>query len=584
MYKVVDLLQARQKNKSLILFIFFITLTEILFTEHTITIAIAIFLTVFYYIKHITKDSFIDSLKTAFITSLPSFIVIIGYWLFRTILISSATTNATQNSFGNLIERIVFLSPQVFIHDLKLVFYPINLTIDQIDLIHLDKNIFGTYHMLCIFAFILFLALIWILKNNFAFLSYGLFVYLITILPFLQIIPLYSLVAERYNYLGSAFISLGAVTALFKLLNKSNKILISILIIICLLFGIRTVYRIQDWKDSKSLFLSAANTSKTLLKKGIWTYNLAICESNKNKRDELLNLSTNLLKIYSQNSDKIPENTILKKYELDKESLLAKAALRIATNYEILNDTELQLKYLLDALNHSRSNSQIQSLIYKNLGTFYFQKNDTAKALDFYNKSNLISPNPTIDYAIAICYLKINDSANYESYLKKAVSVISTYNIAPFKTYGQFLELSKHDYNEAIRFYKIASLMENSPEPYILLSSLYLRMRDVTNALKYINRGLYGFPTNPSLKYFHGVIEINNEALTTGIKDLIFVSEAEDTPKDIKIEACNILVNIFLKQNNINSALKYNTIALSIDPKNPEALKLAMSLRENLKN
>jgi len=565
LYKMIDLLQNNIKMKFVMLFTLFMTTIGILFTEHTITIPIVIFLTVFFHIK--------NSFKTALTVSFPSFITIAGYWLFRSILISGATKTAVQNSLGDLIERVIFLTPQIFVHELKLIFYPLNLTIDQLDLLNLDKNFFGTYHLFCIFILILFFILIWRLKNKFPFLSYGLLVYIVTILPFLQIIPLYSLAAERYNYLGSAFISLGITASLYKIFNKSNKYFFPVLIILCLLLGTRTISRIQDWKDSKSLFLSAANTSKTLLKKGIWTYNIAICESEQNKKEELLNLSTNLLKLFIQNAEDIHENKILKKYELDKKSLLAKAALRIATNYEILNYSDLQLKYLSEALNYSQPDTQVQSLIFKNLGTYHFQKNDILKALDYYTKSNVISPNPTIDYAIAICYLKLNDFSNYEIYLQKAASVISTDNVAPLKTYGQFLELSKHDYQNAIKYYKIASLMENNPEPYILLTSLYLRLNQIDNAFKYVKRGLYGFPENPALTYFHGVIKINKGKLNDGIKDLISAVEKQDAPNDIKLEACNILVNIFLKQNNINSALKYNSIALLIDPKNPETIR-----------
>ena len=223
---------------------------------------------------------------------------------------------------------------------------------------------------------------------------------------------------------------------------------------------------------------------------------------------------------------------------------MAKAALRIATNYELLNKSELsplQLEYLLKALNFSRPNTQIQSLIYKNLGTFYFQANEFTKALDYYTKSNLISPNPTIDYAIAVSYLKLSDYLNYEKYLHKAVSVISPYNISPFKTYGQLLELSKKDYQGAAKYYKIATLLKNNPGPYILLARVYLIQSKINKASNVISKGLNSFPENPTLTYLNGTVLLNKGRLNAGISKLKDVVSNKNSPDDIREEACNIL-------------------------------------------
>lgn len=579
--KIILLIKDDTPSRTTTMFIVFITLIQILFSEHTITIPFAIFLTIMYFLKYTNK---VTILNTAFKTSLPAFLIILGYWIFRNALISKATSSSAQNNFGELIERLIFLSPQVFLHQLKLIFFPLKLTIDQIDLLNLDK-ILSIYNLFCVFIAVLFILMIWSLKDKLSYLSYGLLMYLITILPFLQIIPLYSVVGERYNYFGSAFLVFGIVSILPKIeKSKAYKLVLILPLIICLLLGTRSYIRIKDWKDSSSLFLSTINISKSLLKKGIWTYNLAITQEDEERKNELLRLSTNLLNLFIQgNSDESlirrPLGASLQQYELDTKSLLAKASMRIATNYEILNElyrrpdgASLQHEYLLQALDFSRPNTQIQSLIYKDLGTFYFQENNFIKAIDYYNKSILISPNPTIDYAIAVCYLKLNAYSNYEKYLEKASSVISPYNVSPFKTYGQFLELSKNDIKKAIKYYKIASLLEDKVEPYILLAGAHSKQGQIDQAFKVVRNGLHSFPENSTLTYLQGVIQVSKGNINEGKINLTKVVNKKDTTADIKIEACNILVNIFLKENDFKNASIYNKIALSIDPINKEAL------------
>ena len=569
LYKIASLINKRADLNIPVIFIVLMTTVQILLIEHTITIPFAILLTVYYQLNFLCKKS--DALQKAFMISIPSFIIILGYWILRISLLQKFLENTSHNNLIQMFERILFFTPQIFLHQLKLIFFPLKLSIDQIDLLTLDKTFLGSFNLFCIFLLILFFFSILLFRNKLPLLSFGLLLYLITMSPFLQIIPLYSLTGERYNYIGSAFIILGIIATLLNL--SKRKFLITGLVILSILLSIRALFRINDWKDSSSLFSSTIQASKSLFKKGIWTYNLAICQENENKKIRLLKESTNILKkfIHSSNAS-ITEPAIFRTYELDRKSILTKAFIRIATNYEILKNQNLQLKYLLKALKISRPDSQIRSLVYKNLGTLYFQMNDFNQALSFYEKSNLISPGPTINFAIAVCYLKLKDFTNYEKYLKEAISKPSS-DGEIFKAYGQLLEVSKGDYQNALKYYKISTVLQKSPEPYILLATTYLKLRDIDNACKAINNGLYGFPENPTLLYLHGTILINKGNIEAGLQELIKVTNDINTPVDIKIEACNILVSIFLKQNNLQDAKKYTDLVLTLDPKNQEALK-----------
>lgn len=565
--KVSSFINKGSSWQFLAIFISIMTLIQILFVEHTITIPIASFLIIVFQMKLLKQSNIF---KTAFKLTIPAFIITLGYLLTRSIAVEKTLNISAQNNF---LDRVIFLSPQVFLHQLNLVLLPLRLTIDQIDLLNIDKSYWGLYHVVCIFIIILLLFVAISLRHKLSFLSLGIFFYIIGVLPFIQIISLYSVVAERYNYFGSAFLIFGIVSSIYFWLQNKQKLILAIFLVLSLFLCTRAFIRISDWKDSKTLFLSTANTSKSLLKKGIWTYNLALSEQNENKKEELLNLSTNLLNLFIQNQEEKDKPKILLNYELDTKSLLAKAHLRISTNYEILNQKEKQFEYLIKALNYSITNSQLQGQIFKNLGTYYFQKNEFNKAINYYEKSNKISPSPTMEYAIAICYLKLNDLKNYEKHLQKATSVISAYNVGPFKTYGQLIELQKNDLPRAIKYYKIASLLEDNPEPYILLATAHIKLNDRKNTAIALKNGLHSFPNDPELLYINGSINIakgNNEA---GIKDLIKVINNEKTNVDMKIGASKILVNIFLKEKNVKEAIKYNNLILALDPANHEALK-----------
>lgn len=542
-------------SKGCITLISILTLVQVLIVEHCITLPLIIFLIVFYFSK---QNSLTNSLK---ITLFP-FIIIIAYLLIRMFLADKGLATSTSN-ITDIFQRIVYLTPQVFIHNLKLLAFPITLSIDQIDHLHLDEKLLGIYNLFSIIVFLFFFTTGFLLKRKAPLLSFCIFAYIIAISPFLQIIPLYSVVAERYSYFGSYFLILGLAMLIQILLQNKNKLIISILVLLSFSYGIRTLIRMQDWRNSQTLFLSTINTSQSLYKKGIWTYNLALSSSKSNEK-ELLLLSNNLLKIFAENYEESNSNPVLNQYELDGKSLKAKAYLRLAKINDLIGNSDLALNYLNEALKNSNPKSKIQAEIYSTIATNHFQNNNYIKAIELYKKSNHISSNPTTEYAIAICYLKLNDFENYEKYLQKATSIISLKNTKPFTTYGQFLELSKGDYKNAIKNYKIATLLEDKPEPYILLSTLYIKQNDLKNAEKYIKRGLHSFKTDPFLTYLNGSLLIGKGKTSQGIKELEKVLRMEEASNDIKIEAGNILVSIFLSKNDHENAKKYNDIVLMI--------------------
>lgn len=549
-------------------FLFTITLIQILIVEHCISIPVLIFLVTFFQVKHfLNNQNKINPIKEAILNSFPSIVVVIIYLLIRLLFIE-ASHNAGNNIFSS-IERVFFVTPQAFIHHLNMVVLPINLTIDELDLLKLDNKILGSYHIFSLLITFLYLCIAFISHKKLPYLSFGLFGYLTGIAPFLQIIPLYSVVAERYNYFGLAFLVFSFVFILQKILKK-RVLAIAILIVLCMLLFVRSNFRIAQWQNSKTLFLSTIKTSKSLFKKGIWTFNLALSESNQEKRKELLKLAANILKIYVDHAESYKSPKSLEAYEIDYNSFIAKAYLRLGKIYEILQEKEQELHYLNKALEYAKEKSNTRSIIYGTLATLFFNSHDFSQAIEYYKKSNEISPNPTSLFAISICYLKLNDLENYEKFLEKAVSYGKDYNskAMPFTPYAQFLELVKKDFNSAVKYYKMATILENKVEPYILLSTLYLKLNQTDYAFRIIKKGLYGFSTNPTLLYLKGTILINKGKQKEGIAILENVVDKKETTNEVKIEACKILRDLFIRKNDLVKIAKYNNLLLQIDSSN----------------
>ena len=527
---ILGLLKKDKVENTHLLFVFLITTIQILIVEHTITLPVMIFLSAFYFLKHFHKDSTFKPLQTSLRLTLPALFVTSVYCITRVLVISNNT--AIQS---NVFERIFFLTPQTLFHQLKLIVFPNILSIDQIEHVILDKAFFGPYHLFSLFFLVCLLVFAFILRNKSPYLSFGILGFIVAISPFVQIIPLYSLCAERYNYLASAFLIFGIIAFIFNIRNKSP---IALSLILCFTLGGRTLIRIFDWKDSESLFLSTITTSKTPFKKGIWTYNLAL--SKEGKREKLIYQSINYLKQYTENRPSENNLPILKTYGLDQNSLLTKADLRLATNYELLGNKELQLKHLQKALDLSTPDSYLRSSAHKNLGTYYFQRGEYKTAIDYYTKSNVVFYNPSVDFAIAACYLNLKDLLNYEKYLKQSITN-NVSNGKPFQAYGQLLEIEKKDYLGAIKNYKIATILEDSPQPYILLATLHLKLSQLNKGLKVLKNGLHNFPDNPSLLYLNGTALISKGKKDEGIKNLKKVINNANTPDEIKTEALNII-------------------------------------------
>ena len=330
--------------------IFFLYLFSIFLNEYTVTLPFIIL----FYLSISTLYNKGETLKNSFSAALkkttPLFLALFAYMIY--FFSTSAIRTNHEESLLTTIERIFWLSPQIFFHFLKLVFFPAKLSIDQSALVEFPNYIFHPYAVFCcLFTYLLVIssfASIFLTKRVLCYLGILFIPFFLSLAPFLQLIsPVYNLASERYLYFPLLLLILGIAYSLFSStfnhLSKTRISIIAIFLVIALCtFSARAFTRTLDWKDSVSLLTSAIETAPNNLYKGLRKHTLAtsIIVNSSNAQPEetfkynneafnLLEKATEDFKIQeAKYQKKLPE--VIKFYGLDPETLEAKTKFLLA--------------------------------------------------------------------------------------------------------------------------------------------------------------------------------------------------------------------------------------------------------------
>lgn len=115
--------------------------------------------------------------------------------------------------------------------------------------------------------FILFaLAVALFIFKKIPMISYAVLIVFITLLPVMNIVPTMNFMAERFLYIPSISLSLVIAVIIIKFSNeKTKQVLYSLVIVLAAFYAFLTYQRNFDWKDNKSLFLSADDKPGTVI-------------------------------------------------------------------------------------------------------------------------------------------------------------------------------------------------------------------------------------------------------------------------------------------------------------------------------
>ena len=414
--------ESPEKRFSLIQLLgFFIVL---MFTsEYSIPLIFIIFLYLF------AQNKYSDNLPTnkALLKSTKKItLLLFGIIPFITYFLISQTKNnlTVTNNLQLFSERLLWLSPQIFLHYLKLIVFPVNLSIDQTAFVKLSPALFDPYSIFCsLMMYGCLLAAIFsllTLKKSFSYLFFILFTpFFISLLPFLHIIsPIYNLASERYLYLPSLFLTLGISNIIFFLSTRATSqtnwklISLALILTITLAYSYRAYARTLDWENSFTLLKSAINKAPNNLFKGLRQETLSASiklfpedQTNKSASFYSKQALISVKKAFTEykirikaGEDKTPE--IVKFYGLDLQNLSAKCAFLTALiSYETDNDPQKAYRIFSPYFNDlSAIDTQILKFYYKIL----FQTNRIDEAEELLQKGiNQNKVNPALYVALS---------------------------------------------------------------------------------------------------------------------------------------------------------------------------------------
>lgn len=391
-------------------------------------------------------------------------IVIIVFLLIRASVLNADHSTYTVTSLENLLLAATDKSHQIATA-IKILGNYLFLTIFPNDLIY-DRSfnqisIVGFNDVSFIISLLVYVALsilgiIGIIKKNA--IAFGIIFYLASLSLFSNLLFTIGVaMADRFLYFASFGFCFSIGFLILKLLNQikkqttytslsnfysSNKQVIQITCLICILYSTKTIARNEDWKDNFHLYTADISKQENNARAHLFLgneliKNVASSEPDKLKRNQIIYQGIEEVKkslsIYPNNTD--AWNTIGGGYfQLDSADQAAyyfeKA---IKTNPDDLSNLaglylakqeyskaiELFEKVL------GRSPDNVDVLV--NVGICYGTIKQYGKAVDAFNKAVVLSPgNPQLYYYLSTSYKFNGDSINYEKYYQEAIKLDPT--------------------------------------------------------------------------------------------------------------------------------------------------------------
>lgn len=585
-----DFLKNKEKNKStlrrIILPICF--LLPMLTNEYIVTLPILFF--IYSLIENYKSKPFVEALKLAWEQSLP-YIIGLFIYLVYFLLSSFRFFQATSlNPIILFIERILWLSPQIFVHYLKLIFLPKVISVDQSALVHLGKSLFNWYPIICFIILLLWLGLpltIFIQRKKCFSLTLLTLLFFISLLPFSHILsPTYCLIAERYFYLPLFFIIFGFAMLANVILSTSKGSPVALLPILCILLiasGIRSYIRTNDWKNDFVLLNSTINTSPNSLYKGLRTRHLgeAILKAATIKKKfeaeqyfiEAQNYLYKAVEELTKEKNKYPKlPLILKLYGIDYDSLLVKAAYLICLEpFNKYNEKNMEdVKVYKETLDMFKPYLQyIESFdprtleLYANL---LIKNNELAKAKKVFLYAYKKYPtSPFILMSLIRFEREIEkDLNNAKNYLTKALKLYPYSKDILFEALRQYQ--MENDLAKYTKYSYLYGLRTHSQFAYREALTGYLTLQDLENAKKTIDKLLAIDKNSPGTLYLASGYYIKKndyiEALKLLNKAYVIGVQGQFVDKQLSFNITNSLAKIYLALGNNEQGVYFEKEAL----------------------
>lgn len=341
-------------------------------------------------------DLFFGNLKKTGKHLIP-FFILVAWWTSYLLGLTGKRLTALETAYYQEpgLDNPLIKIPIAVTSYLELIFWPRKLTF-----YHSELNFTQTEYFLRIAIFIAFLGLILYLLKKERRLAFWLVFFLATLSPTLTPLRIAWVVAERYVYLGTAGILILVAFLVQKIGEKTNNQKISLIILGILItaLSIRTVFRISDWRNQDTLWLTTAkyspsshqnhnNLGDMYARHG--DYQKAIEEFQKAiaLKPNYADAYHNLANIYHQiNRDDLAEENYKKALEFNPS--LWQSHQNLAALYFLHQNFDLAEQHLSKAIELNPQNAEL----YVNLGILYFKIGQKDKARQTFQKALTLDP------------------------------------------------------------------------------------------------------------------------------------------------------------------------------------------------
>ena len=194
------------------------------------------------------------------------FMAVSLFYLFLRFHVFRIQGGSGGHSYGSLLDRIVFL-PQHMVDYLKIAFFPLNLSADYV--FSYPNSYLDISNIVAFFIMVGLVVISFFVLKKSKQIFFGIWWFLITLLPVSNIIEIYHPLADRYMYLPLIGFCLVLSTVINDTLHRilapkiKNFFVLKLLSVAAILifYASATISRNSDWKDNFTLFSKTIENS-----------------------------------------------------------------------------------------------------------------------------------------------------------------------------------------------------------------------------------------------------------------------------------------------------------------------------------
>jgi len=418
---------SQKKNNSFYYLSIVLYFAALFSSEEAITLILLLFLYDYSFNYKIDFNNF----KLLFKKYMPYIAVTVFYLIVRFVVlqkISRAEVYFEQSFFGTFLTTI-----KIFVQYILILFFPYNITIERA--VRFETTIFSITFLISLLFLILalFLFIKSYKKSRILFFSIGWF--FITLLPFSNLVPQFTIMADRYLYLPSfgfvlflAFLIFNTAKIKIDPIKRYSKhIIIILFLLITSFYVIVTIKTNSEWKDNFTLL--SANLEKSPL--GTRThYAMALHYRNQGDYETAERYALRAIELASGNYHAYENLGTINAYQKNYDDAIEYYKKAIELNpkfYSAHNNLGLVYSYIGDFnnsifyINKAVEINPKLSKAYNDLGTVYGQIGEFDKAIELISKAIEINPSEGSYYKnLAAIYLFLGDKEKAEQLLQKA--------------------------------------------------------------------------------------------------------------------------------------------------------------------